>query len=80
MTRLNQLDQPIETLGHQLARPECILTNAQGEIFVSDFRGGVTGISPNGEQTFWGGEHADIGLLQTNGFALLLTWRLYMPG
>lgn len=69
--KINQFNAPIQSVGEDLERPECVLTNQDGDIFVSDFRGGVTRISPDGTQTFWGGEHPSIGTLQTNGFALL---------
>lgn len=71
MSTNNKFNYPIERIGHKLCRPECVLTNVHGDIFVSDFRGGITRIDSDGEQTFWGGEHPEIGLLQTNGFALL---------
>ncbi|MCF7353172.1 SMP-30/gluconolactonase/LRE family protein [Vibrio sp. CK2-1] len=68
---INKFENEIEYLGHDLCRPECVLTNANGDVFVSDFRGGVTRIDKHGEQTFWGGKADGIGLLQTNGFCLL---------
>lgn len=71
MPSINQFDQPMISIGHDLVRPECVLTNQQGDIFVSDFRGGITRIAATGEQTFWGGEHPSVGKLQTNGFAML---------
>ncbi|WP_222434439.1 SMP-30/gluconolactonase/LRE family protein [Vibrio cyclitrophicus] len=71
MTDINQFNAPIQNIGTELVRPECVLTNQYGDIFVSDFRGGVTRIAPDGRQTFWGGEHPNVGVLQTNGFALL---------
>jgi len=37
-------------LGHDLARPECVLATASGRLFVSDRRGGVTCIEPDGRQ------------------------------
>jgi sugar lactone lactonase YvrE len=71
MPSINKFEQPLQAIGENLVRPECVLTNSQGDIFVSDFRGGVSRIRANGEQTFWGGEHPSVGLLQTNGFAML---------
>src|SRR6185312_11630608 len=41
--------------GHDLARPESILAQPNGTLWVSDGRGGVTRIDPNGEQHFLGG-------------------------
>lgn len=74
MNDINQFTHPkkhIKKIGKQLNRPECVLTNAKGEIYVSDFRGGITQINPDGSQHFYGGEYADFGVLQTNGFAIL---------
>ena len=51
--------------GHDLARPECVLACRDGTLYVSDKRGGVTRILPDGQQTFFG--HAD---LVPNGIAL----------
>src|ERR1051326_7609330 len=39
---------------HGLDRPECVLTNARGDIFASDRRGGVHWVKPNGEQSIIG--------------------------
>ena len=71
MAKTNLFKHEIEYVGQDLVRPECVLTNAKGDVFVSDFRGGVTRIQKDGTQTFWGGEHSSVGVLQTNGFALL---------
>jgi sugar lactone lactonase YvrE len=35
-------------IGHDLARPECVVTTAQGEIYVSDRRGGIAQVRANG--------------------------------
>ncbi len=59
-------------IGTGLVRPECVLVTAAENIYVSDFRGGVTQINKQGEQFFYGGgELPDIGVLKPNGFALL---------
>ncbi|EWH08821.1 gluconolactonase [Catenovulum agarivorans DS-2] len=71
MSTINKFNSPIKKIGQQLTRPECVLTNAKGEIYVSDFRGGITQINPDGSQVFYGGEYPGFGLLQTNGFAML---------
>lgn len=71
MPDINLFRAAPEDLGDGLVRPECVLTNKYGDVFVSDFRGGVSRISVNGKQSFWGGSHPEIGKLQTNGFALL---------
>jgi gluconolactonase len=40
----------IRYAGHDLARPECILAEADGVLWAADARGGVTRIDPNGTQ------------------------------
>jgi sugar lactone lactonase YvrE len=52
-------------LGHDLARPECVLATASGRLFVSDRRGGVTCLEPDGRQHRLGTSH-----LVPNGIAL----------
>ena len=37
-------------VGHDLHRPECVLCRREGTVFVSDWRGGVTLIAPDGTQ------------------------------
>ncbi len=41
--------------GHDLVRPELVLAQPNGTLWVSDGRGGVTRIAPDGEQQFFGG-------------------------
>lgn len=41
--------------GHDLVRPESVLARPDGTLLISDGRGGVTRIAPNGEQQFIGG-------------------------
>ena len=41
--------------GHDLVRPESVIAQPDGTLWVSDGRGGITHISPNGEQQFLGG-------------------------
>jgi gluconolactonase len=41
--------------GHDLVRPESVLAQPDGTLWISDGRGGVTRINPNGEQQFLGG-------------------------
>jgi sugar lactone lactonase YvrE len=43
----------LERVGHDLHRPECVLTTPSGDVFVPDWRGGVTGIRPDGSQETW---------------------------
>jgi hypothetical protein len=56
-------------IGQDLARPECVLTTASGEVFVSDRRGGITRLRPGGGQELILGRGVE-GFLP-NGFALL---------
>jgi DNA-binding beta-propeller fold protein YncE len=59
-------------IGKELVRPECVLATAAGNLYVSDFRGGVTQIAANGEQAFFGGTQVPgFGLIKPNGIALL---------
>ncbi len=58
-------------VGHDLVRPECVLTSTDGTLHVSDFRGGVTRVDPDGSQTLIVHPPREDGfLLQTNGFAI----------
>ena len=46
-----ELDSSLMThVGHDLARPECILAERDGTLWAADARGGVTRIAPTGEQ------------------------------
>ena len=56
----------LRSVGTGLARPECVLATARGEMFVSDRRGGVSSIAADGTQRLLG---AGSGLLP-NGIAL----------
>lgn len=55
----------ITTVGRDLQRPECVLACASGRLYVSDGRGGVTTIGPDGTQRLIGR-----GSLVPNGIAL----------
>ena len=55
-------------LGQKLDRPECVHCTAQGDAFVSDWRGGVTRIRPDGSQQLIAGKGKRV---KTNGFAIL---------
>lgn len=57
----------VEPWGRDLNRPECVHCTASGEVFVSDWRGGVTRIRPDGTQQLIKGERP----IKTNGFAIL---------
>ena len=57
----------VEPFGRDLHRPECVHCTAQGDVFVSDWRGGVTRIRPDGTQQLIRGDRP----IKTNGFAIL---------
>ena len=57
----------VEPFGRDLNRPECVHCTAQGDVFVSDWRGGVMRIHADGRQTLIKGDR----LIKTNGFAIL---------
>lgn len=40
----------ITFVGEQLQRPECVLATANGRLYVSDWRGGIAVIEPDGQQ------------------------------
>ena len=59
------------SLSSGLQRPECVLTHSSGIVFVSDLRGGVSKIQPNGATSLIGGQTlADSVRLLPNGFAM----------
>jgi sugar lactone lactonase YvrE len=58
-------------IGADLRRPECVLTTSCGDLYVSDERGGITRISPDGSMRLFSGRTADGSALSANGFALL---------
>lgn len=59
--------------GHDLVRPESVLAQPDGTLWVSDGRGGVTCIAPGGEQRFFGGLGGEPnGLAMTADGALLI--------
>lgn len=66
MMRAAGLEQA-QDFGHDLDRPECVHCTARGDVFVSDWRGGVTRIRPDGSQQLIKGER----VIKTNGFAIL---------
>ncbi len=61
----NRSDQGLQTVATGLQRPECVLTHSSGRLFVSDRRGGVTTLWPDGRQQLSG--HSS---LLPNGIAL----------
>ncbi|MBU2879907.1 MULTISPECIES: SMP-30/gluconolactonase/LRE family protein [Aliiglaciecola] len=59
-------------IGSGLVRPECVLATKAGNLYVSDFRGGVTKISSTGQVQFIGGEDVEgLGKLKPNGICML---------
>ena len=43
----------LEQVGQDLQRPECVLAHADGDLFVPDWRGGVTRVKADGSQETW---------------------------
>lgn len=72
-----ELKHPIETgsigtLGHDLARPECVLATRLGDLYVSHRGAGITHISPDGRQRIIGANAQIEGHeFVPNGFCLL---------
>lgn len=60
----------LEFVGAGLCRPECVLTTRSGDIFVSDRRGGVSVLRPDGSSTLIEARGRPDGFLP-NGIALL---------
>lgn len=50
----------ISFVGMGLVRPECVLTTERGDVFASDWRGGVSHIEPDGSQHLYEGKTADL--------------------
>jgi hypothetical protein len=69
MTSFKVTVADLQFVGQDLARPECVVATATGDVFVSDKRGGIVRLMPGGGQTFLAGEGVD-GFLP-NGFSLL---------
>jgi hypothetical protein len=59
----------LQFIGRDLARPECVVTTATGDVYVSDKRGGIVHLMPDGRQNLLLGQGVD-GFLP-NGFSLL---------
>jgi sugar lactone lactonase YvrE len=60
----------ISFLGSELHRPECVLCTRAGNVYTSDWRGGVTKIDAQGNQTAFLAQNLDFEL-KPNGIALL---------
>jgi sugar lactone lactonase YvrE len=68
------LPLPLDDLrfvGAGLARPECVLANAAGDLFTADWRGGVAHLLPAGSQLLYVGPGPAGLALKPNGIALL---------
>ena len=64
---------PLDSLrwkGQGLVRPECVLASRSGDLFSSDWRGGVAHIRPDGSQTLYSGNLPGGRPLRPNGIAL----------
>lgn len=42
-------------VGHGLVRPECVLATAAGDLYASDWRGGISHLRPDGTQALYAG-------------------------
>lgn len=60
----------LESTGHGLSRPECVLATRRGDLYVSDWRGGVMHLDPVGGQRLYAGPMPGGGTLRPNGIAL----------
>ncbi len=58
-------------VGSRLVRPECVLANANGDLYTADWRGGVAHIRPDGSQALYAGRGPDGLQIKPNGVALL---------
>ena len=61
----------VRPVGSGLVRPECVLATASGNIYSSDWRGGVAHIDPRGRQHLYLAQPVDGEELKPNGIALL---------
>ena len=57
-------------IGKGLCRPECVICTAQGDIYTSDWRGGIAHIKSNGDQHLYLGMTPDGHALRPNGISL----------
>jgi sugar lactone lactonase YvrE len=62
--------ESVHHIGSGLSRPECVLTTRSGDLFVSDKRGGVCLVRPDGSTQLFQARNAPDGFLP-NGIALL---------
>ncbi len=69
MTHAGQSGPEIGYLGSGLVRPECVVTTWSGDVFVSNFDGGVTQLTKQGAREDILARDAGVSL-KTNGFAI----------
>jgi hypothetical protein len=69
MTTFKVTLSDLRFVGQDLARPECVATTATGDVYISDKRGGIVHLMPDGRQNLLLGQGVD-GFLP-NGFSLL---------
>ena len=60
----------VRRVGSGLNRPECVVTNAAGDIFTADWRGGVAHVKADGTQALYRGEIPGGRPARPNGIAL----------
>ena len=60
----------LEPLGVDLHRPECVVVDRDNNVYVPDWRGGVTRIAPDGSQQTWLAANPPVEL-RPNGIALM---------
>jgi sugar lactone lactonase YvrE len=60
----------LASVGTGLNRPECVLATRSGDLYSSDWRGGVAHIRPDGSQTLYSAPGIDGLPLRPNGIAL----------
>lgn len=63
--------EALEDFGDGLHRPECVHCTAQGDVFVSDWRGGVLRLRADGTRQLYRGLIDGRRPVKTNGFAIL---------
>jgi hypothetical protein len=69
MTSFRVAVSELRFVGRDLARPECVVTTAQGDVFASDRRGGIMHLMPGGGQRLIAARGIEDFL--PNGFSLL---------
>jgi sugar lactone lactonase YvrE len=60
----------IKWVGKELVRPECVLVTANGDLYTSDWRSGVTHVCKDGQHNFIAASPIDGEVLKPNGIAL----------